>query len=349
MKNLFNKKNRAKTLTILSVVVVYLTIELLMNTVGISRLLKNLLIPTCCYIIAALSLNITVGISGELSLGHAGFMLIGAFSGAVISTAVGMHINSEVLRIILAILVGGLFAGLFGFIISIPVLKLKGDYLAIVTLAFGQIVSSLFNNIYLGYDTDGFHFNFINSDLNMSDKGIVIISGPMGTINIQRIATFTSCVVLLIIILFIIFNLINSRHGRSIMAARDNRIAAESVGTHILKTKTLAFVLSAVICGMAGGLYGVNFSSIQPSKFGIDSSILILVYVVLGGLGNIPGTIVSTCALYVLPELLRSLQNYRMLIYAIVLILIMLVSNNPTINTFKEKIINKFKKGKKNV
>ena len=176
--------------------------------------------------------------------------------------------------------------------------------------------------------------------------GKLLINGPMGATGIKKLATFNMGFVLVMITLFVVLNLINSRTGRAIMACRDNRIAAESVGINVTKYKMIAFVISAALAGMAGALYGLNFSTIQAVKFKFDTSILVLVFVVLGGIGNIRGSIIAATVLTVLPEMLREFGNYRMLIYAIVLILVMLVSNNPMLKSFAGDIIGKFKKNK---
>ncbi|MBR5342220.1 MAG: branched-chain amino acid ABC transporter permease [Erysipelotrichaceae bacterium] len=343
--NLFSKKNRSRTISFLMVIVAYILIEVIMNTVGMSRLFKSLLVPVCCYIILGLSLNLVVGISGELSLGHAGFMAIGAFTAVCVSGFCAQSIPNDILRLALSVLCGSIVSGIFGFIISVPVLKLSGDYLAIVTLAFGQIIKSLINNVYLGFDSRGMQFSFVTNELKL-EGGKMLLSGPMGATDTAKISNFTSGFVLILFTLYVIYSLINSKYGRAIMAARDNRIAAESIGVDISKTKTLAFVISSVLAGMAGALYALNYSTLQPAKFDFNTSILILVYVVFGGLGNINGTIIATTVLYILPELLRSLQDYRMLMYAIVLIVVMQITNSATLKQTLEKTTKRFfKKG----
>ena len=172
------------------------------------------------------------------------------------------------------------------------------------------------------------------STTHLAEDGKLIIAGPMGVGGIQKISTFTAGFLLVMITLAVVFNLVNSRAGRAIMAIRDNRIAAESVGINITKYKMMAFVTSAALAGAAGALYGLNFSSLQATKFNFNTSILILVFVVLGGLGNLWGSLIAAAALTVLPELLRAFSDYRMLVYAIVLILVMLATNNPTLKTF---------------
>ena len=349
LSNLFNNKNKSKTISFLSVIVVYLIIQLLTCTIRIPRLFTSLLVPTCAYIVIALALNLVVGFSGELSLGHAGFMAIGAFSSVIISGVLSPYISNSFILLTICLISGGIISGVFGLLISVPVLKLSGDYLAIVTLAFGQIIKSLLNNIYLGVDKLGLHFSFVSKSFGL-DGGKMLLSGPMGATDTNRISTFTAGIILIIFTLFIIYSLINSKYGRSIMACRDNKIAAESIGINISKTKTLAFVVSAILAGMAGSLYALNYSTLQPAKFDFSTSILILVYVVFGGLGNINGTMLASIALYILPELLRELQDYRMLIYSIILIVVMQLTNNAKVVRKFNSLLNKlFKKGEENV
>lgn len=343
IKKIFDKKHISRTVSYLVVIAGFIAIQLLMNTVGIKSLFRSLLVPTCCYIVAALSLNLVVGVSGELSLGHSGFMAVGAFTGIIISGLLEPFIAISGLRLLLAMLVGGIVAGVVGLLISIPVLKLQGDYLAIVTLAFCQIIKSLLNNVYLGVDANGLQFSFIENRISLAQGGRMLLSGPMGATATTRLASFTAGFLLILLSLLIIYNLTYSRFGRTIMAARDNRIAAESVGIHIRNTKMLVFVISAILAGMSGALFGLNYSTLQPAKFDFNLSILILVYVVLGGLGNMTGTIIATMILYVLPELLRGLQDYRMLIYSIILILIMLITNNQNLKEKTDALMAKIK------
>ena len=347
MSDLFSKKNRSRTISFLLVIAVYIIIEILSKSIRIPRLFTSLLVPTCCYIVLGLSLNLVVGFSGELSLGHAGFMAIGAFTAVCVSGLSASFITNDIIRLLLSIIIGSIVAGIFGLIISVPVLKLSGDYLAIVTLAFGQIIKSLINNIYLGFDSNGLQFSFVTNELNLQN-GKMLLSGPMGATDTAKISTFTFGIILILFTLFVIYSLIDSKYGRAIMAARDNRIAAESIGINISRTKTLAFVTSAILAGMAGALYALNYSTLQPAKFDFNTSILVLVYVVFGGLGNINGTIIATTVLYILPELLRSLQDYRMLIYAIVLIVVMQITNSAALKQKADRIVKQiFKKGER--
>ena len=345
MKKLFKNKNMV---TYAMVIIVYLICQLAMSgTIDgfkMSRSLKGQLVPICVYIVMAVSLNLTVGISGELSLGHAGFMSVGAFSGVLVSQwlLAAFPESHELVRLVLSLVGGGAMAGIAGVLIGIPVLRLRGDYLAIVTLAFGEIIRNLINCIYFSLDGTTLNFGFLNPNL----PGKMIINGPMGATGIKKLATFNAGFVLVLVTLFVVLNLINSRTGRAIMAARDNRIAAESVGINVTKYKMIAFVVSATLAGMAGALYALNYSAIQAAKFKFDTSILVLVFVVLGGIGSIRGSIIAATILTVLPEMLRQFGTYRMLVYAIVLIVVMLATNNPSLSSLVRRATNVFRKNK---
>ncbi len=350
MKNriffLFDEKHRGRTVSYLLVLLFYIVIEVLRAGGRLPSLFRSLLVPACCYTAAAVGLNLNVGISGELNLGQAGFMSVGAFTGVCVSGCLAGVIANPVLRLAAAIVCGALIAALLGWLIGVPVLKLQGDYLAIVTLAFGQIIKSLITNLYLGFDENGLQMSFVNNDVNLAPGGKMLINGPIGATGTERIATFTAGIVLILCALAVVYNLMYSRSGRAIMACRDNRIAAESVGIRVAGTKMLAFVISASLAGAAGALYGLNYSTLAAAKFDFNTSILILVYVVLGGLGNMTGTIIATWLLLILPEMMRGLQDYRMLLYAVVLIVIMLVSNNTSLKAKLAGIREKIRPGK---
>ena len=342
------KSTRSNFLSYGIVVVAFVVLQILRSGGNISSALDDLLVPTCAYIVMAISLNLTVGILGELSLGHAGFMSVGAFSGVVAAISLQNVIPFVPVRLAIAMLVGAACAAVAGVIVGVPVLRLRGDYLAIVTLAFGEIIKSIITNLYVGVDGSGLHFSLLTNKMTLEETGKVIINGPMGISSIPTISTFIAGFVLLLVTLFVVLNLTNSRSGRAIMALRDNRIAAESVGIHITKYKLMAFVTSAALAGAAGTLFAMNYSTISANQFDFNTSILILVYVVLGGLGNIWGSIIATTALYILPEtVLRSLGNYRMLAYAVLLILVMLATNNPIIRNFFSRVGNLFRGKKK--
>ena len=241
-------------------------------------------------------------------------------------------------------------AAIFGWLIGIPVLRLRGDYLAIVTLAFGEIIKNVINVMYLGKDSKGFHFSIKDSaSLNMEADGQKIIDGAKGIVGTPNQSTFVVGIIIILISLFVCFNLVNSRTGRAIMAIRDNRIAAESVGINITKYKLMAFTISAAIAGAGGVLYAHNLSTLTalPANFGYNMSIMILVFVVLGGMGSFRGSIIAAVLLTMLPEVLRGLADYRMLIYAIVLIIMMLFNWAPKAIEWREKYSIKRMFGKK--
>lgn len=330
--------------TYLGVIAVFVVVLLCQNAGLLNRKATGLLVPICCYMSLAVSLNLTVGILGELSLGHAGFMSVGAFSGIIASQSLLNTIPSEPLRLAIAMIVGAIFAAIVGVLVGTPVLRLQGDYLAIVTLAFGEIIKDLINCLIVGYDSNGLHIIFNPSgdktvaDLGLDAAGYAIIKGAQGATGTKTIAGFVAGFVLVMVTLVIVLNLTRSRAGRAIMAIRDNAIAAQSVGLNLTKYKLFAFTTSAALAGAAGALYGLNYSSLQAVKFNFNTSILILVFVVLGGLGNIWGSLVAAAALTILPEALREFADYRMLAYAIVLIVVMLATNDPQFKTAFAKL-----------
>ena len=254
-----NKTTRSNMITYAMVIIAFVLVQILIGSGSISSRLTGQLVPICAYIVMAISLNLTVGVLGELSLGHAGFMSAGAFSGIVVASCLSQNISSKPVILVLSMLVGGIVAAIVGVIVGVPVLRLSGDYLAIVTLAFGEIIKGIVNNLYVGLDANGLHFSIIKNTLQM-DGGTVLINGPMGLTSIPRVASFTAGFVLIMVCLIIIFNLVNSKSGRAIMALRDNKIAAQSVGINITNYKLMAFVISAAMAGMAGVLFAANFS-----------------------------------------------------------------------------------------
>ena len=219
---------------------------------------------------------------------------------------------------------------------------------------FIMILPNVVHSFYLGKDSAGFHFSMKDiMSLNMEADGDVIIKGAQGITGAPTDSNFTIGIILLLITLFVVMNLVNSRSGRAIMAIRDNRIAAESIGINITKYKILAFSISAALAGAAGVLYAHNLSTLTalPKNFGYNMSITILVFVVLGGIGNIRGSVIAAVVLTLLPELLRFLSDYRMLIYAVVLIVTMILVWSPGGIAFRERLenMNPFRKKEKEV
>jgi branched-chain amino acid transport system permease protein len=247
-------------------------------------------------LILALGLNLTTGVTGQLSMGHAGFMSIGAYTAAIMSVHLGVPFW-------IALLGGASMAALFGFIIGIPTLRLEGDYLAMVTIGFAEIIRVFFLNFEPGGKAVGF-------------SGI-----PAST-------TFSTVWILVIVVIFLNARLLNSRTGRALYAIREDEIAAESAGINTTRLKVLAFTLGAFLGGLGGGLYAHYMSYINPQDFGFMKSIEILNMVVLGGMGSIPGTAIGTVILTLAPELLRVVADYRLLFYGALLVILMIFRPN---------------------
>ena len=247
LKNL-NRSTKSNIITFGIVIGFYLLIQILSAAGMVTNSFAGQLVPICAYVVMAVSLNLTVGMLGELSLGHAGFMSVGAFSGVVASISLQELIPMGPLRLLVSMLIGAFFAGTAGVIVGVPVLRLRGDYLAIVTLAFGEIIKNIINILYVGVDENGLHFSTSSeAALNLSETGKAILKGPMGVTANVKLSSFTAGFLLVMVALIVVLNLVNSRSGRAIMALRDNRIAAESVGISATKYKLMAFVTSAVL------------------------------------------------------------------------------------------------------
>ena len=293
MKNLLSKQTIFR---IIAIIGIFLLLFIAVEYGFLTRQYSSLLVPIGINVILAVSLNLTTGFLGELTLGHAGFMSVGAYAGALFSIYSKLPYFPGFL---LSLLIGGVVAAIFGLIIGVPVLRLKGDYLAIVTLAFGEIIRSVITNL-------------------------TITGGAAGLNNIPMYTSYISVYVVVVITILLIMNLVNSRHGRAICSIREDDIAAESVGISLTKYKILAFVSAAFFAGMAGVLYSHNLGFVQAKTFDYNKSIEILVIVVLGGMGSIKGSVISAIIITVLPEVLRGMDDFRMLIYAVVLIAMML-------------------------
>ena len=302
-----SKKFRSTLITFGMVVAAFIACQVMISTGAMTRSLKGQLVPICAYIVMAVSLNLTVGISGELSLGHAGFMSVGAFSGIVMAMwlSKGVGLANETVCLLLAILTGGVAAGIAGVLIGIPVLRLRGDYLAIITLGFGEIIRVILTNI----------DSVIGKDFTY---------GAAGLKRIPKYSSFTLVFICAVVSCYIIHTIMKSRHGRAILSIREDEIASESVGVQTTYYKTFAFVVSAMLAGIAGCLYAGYIGSLYPSTFKFMKSIEILVMVVLGGMGSMLGSILSATVLTILPELLRSFSDYRMVVYSLALVVMMI-------------------------
>lgn len=303
-----------------AVVALYVIIMSLINGGIINRYQEGIIIMIGISIILAVSLNLTTGFLGQLALGHAGFMGIGAYASAI--ATMNMNIGSDTAQLLVSMLIGGLFAAFFGIVIGVPALRLEGDYLAIITLGFGEMIRVIVTNL-------------------------EITGGAKGLKGIPLLTNFSHVYWITILTVVVIATLIRSRHGRSIISIRENEIAANAVGVPTAYYKVLGFVISAFFAGLAGGLYAHYLSVLSPSKFGFMYSIEILVIVVLGGMGSITGSIVAAILLTLLPEALREFSTYRLLIYAVLLIIMMLFKPSGLFGTKELSIKNIFNRNKK--
>lgn len=306
------------------IVIGLITIFLTVSTLAGGRFDSSLLFlleKIAISIILAVSLSLVVGFLGELSLGHAGFMCVGAYLGGKVAALLVPTLGNGPLTFLIALIVGGAVAALCGVIIGIPALRLRGDYLAIVTLAFGEIVKSLFQNT--------------------SDK---TFGGALGleTPRYDKKYLFIFAFVIVLITLAVVQNFIRSKHGRAVTAIRDNEIAARATGINVTKYKLLTFTLSATFAGIAGVLYSFSNYTVQSAKFGYNYSIEILVMVVLGGMGSINGSIIAAALITFLNTKLATiltgdlavLQN---LLYAVILIIIVVYNNAPALKNFRDR------------
>lgn len=304
-------------LKIILIVAAYLIIYFVVDKDLLLRQYRSILVLIGVNIILAVSLNLVTGFLGELSLGHAGFMMVGAYTSAIFTNYID-SINPEFspfLTILAALIIGGVFSALIGFVVGIPALRLKGDYLAIVTLAFGEIIRSVCENLKI---TNG-------------------AGGLSGITTLTSYKHFTYAFVLMVITILVVSNLIHSRQGRAILSVRENAIAAESIGINLSSFKLMAFVLGSFFAGIAGVIHAHNQGSIFPLEAGYNKSIDILVIVVLGGMGSIKGSIIAAVILTILPELLRDAADYRQLLYAVVLIIMMITNSSEKFGYIKEK------------
>ena len=303
---------------------------ILSNAGALDRSTTGLLSKIAYSIILATSLNLVVGFLGELSLGHAGFACLGAYIGTFTASYLRDVIDSKLVVILLAMLVGGLVAAVFGFIIGLPALRLKGDYLAIVTLAFGEIVRNIFKNLPMF----GGAMGYASKTYNQKELFIIAFAA-------------------VILVLILMQNLIRSKHGRAITAIRDNEIAARAMGINVTFYKLFVFVIAAFFAGIAGVLYGHFTTPILYTKFDYNFSIEILVMVVLGGMGSINGSIISATLITIInfelqARLSGDLAAVRTLVYAIILILIVVFNNAPAFKPIKERFSLSTLKAKKN-
>ena len=273
--------------------------NLVMSSGLTSRAQNSVILQVGIYVILAVSLNIATGYLGQLPLGHAGFMAVGAYAGAIFWKGAGAGLPESV-SLVLGLVVAGLVAAVFGVIIGIPALRLKGDYLAIITLGFGEIIRVCI--------------------INLPD----LTGGTPGLMGIPKYSTFTVVYIAVILTCVLIHMMMKSRHGRAILSIRENEIAAEACGIHVTYYKVMAFAVSAFFAGIAGALYAGFQGLLVPGSFNFMASINILVMVVLGGMGSMIGAIIAAAVLTALPLALQAFNTYRMVIYSVLLIATMI-------------------------
>lgn len=289
MKNFINKK---MLFTVVGILITYAILFGLMSAKVINSYYMGIITLALINIILAVSLNLIVGFTGQLSLGHAGFMSIGAYVSALVTQKAGMPFFAS-------IIIGAIIACIFAALIGYPTLKLTGDYFAITTLAFGEIIRIIIMNI-------------------------DAVGGARGLTGVPKKTTFTLAFVVVVITIMVIYNIIHSSQGRAMLSVRENEIAAQSMGINAFKYKMMAFIIGAFFAGLAGGLYSHYMGYIQPVSFDFNKSIDYLTFVVFGGMGSLSGSIIATIILTFLPELLRSMQDFRMIVYPLALIILMI-------------------------
>lgn len=324
-KKFFSKNKSYLLVGVLAVVSTVLTMAGIL-TRRTPVITPDLLTQIAFTMIMVVSLNLVVGFLGELSLGHAGFMYIGAYVAGLTMYYMQNLIPLALLRFVVAMLLGGLAAMVFGFVIGLPALRLRGDYLAIVTLAFGEIVRGVLKNIRVGQ----------------------MIPQPSIGFNIKDLASsyskylFLIAFVLVLLTLFCVQNIVNSKHGRAIVAIKDNEIAARAMGVNITYYKLMLFAIAAFFAGIAGALFS-NYTTVSPDIFDYNYSIEFLVMVVLGGMGSLFGSLVSSIVIVFINVQLRSiltgnLVGLKNLVYALILIVMMIITSAPKLAPLREKL-----------
>lgn len=271
----------------------YVIVLVLIETGIINAYLQATMVTICVNIMLAVSLNLVTGFTGQFSLGHAGFMAIGAYSTALITMSI-----PTVWGFVLGLITGAVLAALLGFLVGLPTLRLRGDYLAIATLGMAEIIRVLLLNM-----------GFTN--------------GAAGLSGIPQFVNWNWLFVLTVGTVVLISNFLNSRFGHDCIAVREDEIAAESIGVRSTRVKTLAFMTGAFFGAIAGGVYASYFYFLKPDLFGFMQSINILVIVVLGGLGSVSGSIIAAVLLAVISTLLQPFPEIRMILYSLALVVLM--------------------------
>jgi len=287
-------------INLIVVALIYAGIKVLISAGVINRYYEGIIIFIMINIILATSLNLATGFLGQLTLGHAGFMAAGAYVSAITAIALKNSGMPNLLILIISLIAAAIVSALVGIAIGIPALRLRGDYLAIITLGFGEMIRVIINNL----------------------RGLT--GGAQGLTGIPRIATFDNVFWVTALVILVLYRLTHSRQGRAIVSIREDEIAAEAVGVKTTYFKVLGFAIAAGFAGVGGGLYAHYLAFLDPKIFGFMRSVEILVIVVLGGMGSLTGSIFAAILLTILPEALRSFSDYRMLLYSFALVLMMI-------------------------
>ena len=290
-KSVFNKLNLCWMILIIAI---YAIIQGLIQVGILNSYYQITLASICINIVAAISLNLVIGVNGQFSLGHAGFMCIGAYVGALVVQQIPSYIG-----LVLGLILGMVVSGLVSLIVAIPVLRLRGDYLAIATLGFAEIIRICVQNM-------------------------KITQGARGITNIPKLANWTVFYIVIVVALIVIVNFARSSHGRACIAIREDEIATESMGVDLTRYKSIAFMIGAMFAAASGTLYATFYRVIKPDIFSFSKSIDILVIVVFGGMGSMTGSIIAGIFLGLINTLLQSYAELRMIIYSIAIILIMI-------------------------
>ncbi|WP_278463152.1 branched-chain amino acid ABC transporter permease [Thomasclavelia spiroformis] len=300
------KQYKKVGISFIGTILLYFILTFLISSGIISNYWLGIIMIAGINIILASSLNLATGYLGQLTLGHAGFMSVGAYVSALCS----IHLE---LPFIASLLMGAIIAAIIGVIIGIPTLRLKGDYLCIITLAFNEIIRVIMVNL-------------------------SITNGSKGLVGIPRSTNFAIVFFSAVVTVFVIYSIVKSRHGRAIISIREDETASELSGIPTTYYKILAFAISAFFAGLAGGLYAHYITVISPKVFDYNKSVEILVIVVLGGMGNWKGSIIAAIVMTILPEYLRAFSQYRMLLYAAILIIAMILKEKNIFKTIKNYI-----------
>lgn len=308
MKKSMLSTKQSYALCAIGVLVLFGILVAVYETGAISLYVKGILMTCCIAVIMTTSLNLTIGVLGQLTLGCCGFEAIGAYSAALMSkllVANGVQMDDTV-RFLLVTFVGGVVACVFGVLVGIPALRLHGDYLAIITLGFGEIIRVIIQNLKVA-----------------GGKGLADGQQGQALIGIDRLANLYVVFCITVVTVVLLFMFARSRYGRAVKAIRDDEIAAGASGINITYMKVLVFAISAFFAGIAGGIFAQYIGALTPSMAGWLQSINYVIMVVFGGMGSLTGSIVAAVGLTILPELLRAFSAYRMLVYSVVLVIIM--------------------------